>query len=189
MAFNNLGGKLHGTWSVDTVISTSDRNLKKNIQPLVSTLRATHPDFGSKKIAEPVASKEQRKLEEPAESPDRKESVTGWVLRQLRPVSYYFKKNDAKQMRFGFIADEVEKVLPQVIRELPKEESKNATREEEKQGPFKGIAYNDLIAVLTDAVKDVSSQMKDMRDRMLRAEEELDRLDSEDPMDDDDEFV
>lgn len=173
----NVGGKLFGTWESETSITSSDRKLKKKITPLASSLRAMHPSFdGAKKIKE---------NEEPRE---KKESVTGWVLRQLRPVSYYFKKNEAKQMRFGFIADEMEQVLPDVVREIHVDEPKNATQEEKKE-PYKGIVYGDLIAVLTDAIKDVSSQMNDMRSRMMKAEIELDRLDREDPMDDDDQFV
>jgi len=94
----------------------------------------------------------------------------------LRPVSYNFKKGtDGKNMRFGFIADELEKVLPQVVRELPGEADSVG-------GKKKGVVYPDLIAVLTAMMKEFSGQLKAVQARVKTAELELDRLDREEPM-------
>merc|ERR1712217_548184 len=99
-----------------------------------------------------------------------------WVLRQLRPVSYNFRKStEAKSIRFGFIADEMEHVLPQVVRELPNKDSN-------EPGTKKGIVYPDLIAVLTAMMGDFNKQMKAMQIRVRTAEMEIDRLDKEDSM-------
>jgi hypothetical protein len=181
---NQAGGSLHGQWTSTSTVQVSDKRLKKNIEPLIETLRATHPDFDAARAAA-----RSKNISQPEESTQRTDSVAGWVLRQLRPVSYYFKKNDAKQMRFGFIADEMAKVLPQVVYKVENEKLPEDTPEEERKKPVQGIAYSDLISVLTAGIQELSSQIGDMRSRMTRAETELDRLDTEDPMDDDDEFV
>ncbi|CAK9010054.1 unnamed protein product, partial [Durusdinium trenchii] len=42
-----------------------------------------------------------------------------WVLRQLRPVSFKFKNGpEAKYSRYGFIAQELQEVLPSVVRSV-----------------------------------------------------------------------
>lgn len=168
------GGTLHGTWTTENSISSSDRRLKTNIRPLQDTLRknvhgkrpaSIKPSAGAAGTGQP--------------------SVASWVLRQLRPVSYNFKEgSQSKFMRFGFIADEMEQILPEIVRELPAQDDEE--KEKIKQNPEerkKGIAYNDLIAVLTTVVKDFNLQLKTLQGRMKTAEAELERLDDEDPMD------
>jgi hypothetical protein len=160
MSIDATGGDLHGTWEQENAFTTSDRRLKKNIQPLTQTLRRVYAEE-SRKRAGGLST----------------DTAPAWVLRQLRPVSYNFKQgSDSKNVRFGFIVDEIEKVLPEVIRETPPKE------DEEK--PKKGIVYGDLIAVLTSVVKDFSEQLKGLQGRMRTAEDELARLDEEEPMDD-----
>jgi len=174
MSINNIGGTLHGVWMSDVSISTSDRSLKENIKPLQETLLSNQR---KRAAASPTS-------EQGAEKPNG----ASWLLRQLRPVSYNFKQGaEAKHMRFGFIADEIEQVLPQVVRELPEQPQPT---EEELRGdkPYekkKGLVYTDLIAVLTSVVKDFGTQLQFMQGRMAAAESELARLDEEDPMDED----
>merc|ERR1712125_273795 len=96
----------------DTVVAVSDRRLKSNIKPLGDTLNKNYKVLVSEKQKESDAQM------------GKDPSSLGWVLRQLRPVSYNFKAGtDSKNVRFGFIADEMQKVLPQVVRELPHQES------------------------------------------------------------------
>jgi len=123
------GGNLHGIWYSDHIVHTSDRRLKKNIRPLMESLDARAVEKG----------------------------VTGdsarWLLRELRPVSYQFKqgaeaKGGAKLQRFGFIADEVQATIPQVIVEKPTGDR------------IKGILYEDLVAILTTALQSVQSQVE-----------------------------
>lgn len=67
-----------------------------------------------------------------------------WLLRQLRPVSYSFRKGqDSKSMRFGFIADELDSVVPQVVR-------RPGDRDVADQ---KAVVYQDLIALLAAATQ------------------------------------
>lgn len=171
MSITNAGGTLHGTWTSDVSISTSDRSLKENIKPLQETLRKNMP--GGAASTKPGG-------EQP--------SASSWLLRQLRPVSYNFRQgNEAKYMRFGFIADELEQILPQVVRELPGQDAEKEEEEQEEPGKKpdkkKGVVYTDLIAVLTTVVKDFNMQLKGLQGRMKTAEGELERLDHEDPID------
>lgn len=186
MTMTATGGTLHGTWSADSVISLSDRRLKDNIRPLTKTLQQNYVSQGDLGVAPLSAAAREsdnvqgRVSKSEADRMSAPAPALSWVLRQLRPVSYNFRQgNEAKHMRFGFIADEMERVLPQVVRELP------GTGKGDGPNPkdaTKGIVYPDLIAVLTSIVKDFNGQMKSMQARMDVAEKELDRLDLEDPM-------
>lgn len=176
MSLSTTGGTLHGTWMADTVVAVSDRRLKENITPITETLEKNQDvlDYSAPSRASRATPRSQNKAAAP--------KALNWVLRQLRPVSYNFKKgSDAKNIRFGFIADEMQKVLPQVVRELPHQEEEQAKKPDEP--PKKGIVYPDLIAVLTAMMREFGTQMKDVQDRVKVAEAELDRLDKVDPMD------
>jgi hypothetical protein len=132
------GGNLHGVWYSDNLVHTSDKRLKTNIQPLVETLndraRAASVEFAASS-----------------------EDGAAWVLRELRPVSYRFKKGaESKLQRFGFVADEVEATIPQVVRR--------------NTGPdaIKGIAYQDLIAVLAAALQSLQRRVEGAMSAAMR---------------------
>merc|ERR1712048_181745 len=70
-----------------------------------------------------------------------------WLLRQLRPVSFRFRRQpEAKfsesPQRFGFLADEVQHVLPDIVRTMS---SYRGHRD------VKAVAYQDLIALIVAA--------------------------------------
>merc|ERR1719506_3218446 len=115
----STGGTLHGAWNVDNIISTSDKRLKRDIEPLGSALA---------KEAGPTAALNA-------------DTSISWVLRELRPVAYRFTRgSEAKYMRLGFIAQELESVLPMLTRPIS-----DAPLGDEA---FKGVVITDLIAVL-----------------------------------------
>lgn len=145
MTVTSSGGTLHGVWTADVSISTSDRRLKTNIKPLYQTLQESSYALSS------------------GWSSDRGEDTDiGWVLREIRPVSYTFKKGaDSKQVRFGFIAQEVEKVLPSVAPTI------------DDAAQTKGVDYMDLIAVLMNALKEIQQGIKTVIPRMLSVEERV----------------
>merc|ERR1712209_80839 len=70
---------------------------------------------------------------------ERKNPV-GWVLRQLRPVSFQFRSGpEGKYSRYGFVAQELQQVLPSVVR---------------GQGDkHLSVVYQDMIALLTLAAQ------------------------------------
>jgi len=195
MSLSASGGTLHGTWTAETVVAVSDRRLKNNIRPLIQTMEQNQARLeGKKPPAEIVAAPEKNRTavaklrraqadqsQPPASPLEREGAALNWVLRQLRPVSYNFKQgSDTKNVRFGFIADEMERVLPQVVREMPGQ--KDGTADGKSGDAKKGIVYTDLIAVLTAMMGEFSTQLKAVRTRVENAELELNRLDQEDPI-------
>lgn len=114
---------MHGVWYSDNLVHTSDRRLKSNIRPLMERLNVQAGRAGSAKDG------------------------AVWVLRELRPVSYRFRRGaESKLERFGFIADEIATTIPQVVREMPTQ--------------HRGIVYQDLIAVLVAAFQSVQQRLE-----------------------------
>lgn len=97
LSMTSDGGTLHGTWSADVSISSSDRSLKTNIQSLEHTLQ---------------------------DGTSRPHTGVGGILRKLQPVSYTYKGSGAEstKTRFGFIADEMMDALPEITRGLPQKD-------------------------------------------------------------------
>jgi len=124
LSTSSTGGTLHGIWSSDNVVSASDRRLKRDILPLDETIRAqmrkARPDAGAKAGADAGAESSQ---------------AVSWLLRELRPVSFTFRRGpESKFTRYGFVAQELERVLPAVVRE---------------KDDYKHVQYQDVIALLT----------------------------------------
>jgi len=161
LSMQSTGGILHGVWMANTPVTTSDRRMKTNIQDLHDTINTVARDSpGTRSAEDPLGNEE---------------SSSRWLLRELRPVSYNFKQgSESRHVRFGFIADEMEKVLPQVIRTLPRTNETKAEQAEEE--PKKGIVYTDLIAVLATMMKELGNEVKDLTSRIIAAETELDHL-------------
>jgi len=168
--FESDGGVLHGSWNVESSLVTSDRRLKTNIMPLQRTLRDVIAPRGEKKSAAAGGAT--------AAATGKGGAGDGalWLLRQLRPVSYSFRKGmDSKFMRFGFIADELESVVPEVVR-------RPGDREVTDQ---KAVVYQDLIALLAAAsqsqqklietqqarVEQLESMQQRMMEKLLKLEE------------------
>jgi hypothetical protein len=145
-----IGGFLHGTWLVPDALNPSDRRLKKDIRPLGRTI---------KELLATQFQNEQAGSNGEAQASDGGGAM--WLLRQLRPVSYSFKKGaESKHMRFGFIADELETVVPQVVRHLNYADYPD----------MKTVMYQDLIALLTAAAQgqqDVLEKQKQLMDTLV----------------------
>ncbi|CAE7786730.1 unnamed protein product [Symbiodinium sp. CCMP2456] len=130
MEFGGGASVLHGTWTYPssgavTSQGARDRRLKTEITPLRRTLQGMQPQG------------------ENATGQKKKGDGALWMLRQLRPVSYSFKAgSESKYMRFGFIADELETTVPQVVRS-------GGTKQGVENS--KKVQMFDLIALLTAA--------------------------------------
>jgi len=151
--FDSTGGTLHGTWDSDNALSMSDRRLKQDIVPLQRTLRDALSSAMSAAASgqadgtvDAVGSQQPGGAKAASQKPGASSTdSTLWLLRQLRPVSYSFKKGaESKYMRFGFIADELESVVPQVVRNVG---NRNRADFEDQ----KAVVYQDLIALLVAA--------------------------------------
>jgi len=89
------------------------------------------------------------------------------LLRQLRPVSYSFRKGmDSKYMRFGFIADELESVVPEVVR-------RPGDRDVTDQ---KAVVYQDLIALLASASQSQQNLIEQQHKMLMEMEMRLRKI-------------
>ena len=70
-------------------------------------------------------------------------------MEQIKGVSFNWKKNG--EGSYGVIAQDVEKVLPEAVSTKP--------------DGTKGVHYNKLIPLLIEAVKDLSQQVDDIKDK------------------------
>ena len=71
------------------------------------------------------------------------------MVNQLRGVRFNWKAENRKGEKIGFIAQEVEQVLPELVK----------TRE----NGFKGVNYAEMTAVLVEAVKELSKQIEELK--------------------------
>lgn len=65
----------------------------------------------------------------------------------LRGVTFDFKED--KQKQIGFIAQEVEKVIPEAVGERP--------------DGYKGVAYGNLVGLLVEAIKEQQEQINELK--------------------------
>lgn len=71
------------------------------------------------------------------------------TINRLRGVRYNWKDESKTENKIGFIAQEVEEVLPELVK----------TRED----GFKGINYAEMTAVLVEAVKELTAQVEALK--------------------------
>ena len=89
------------------------------------------------------------------------------IVNQLRPVSFEWKEPQDIGMegtQLGFIAQEVEEVLPEAV----------LTQDNEEQ--TKGLKYNALIPVLTKAIQELEVQNKLLRDENNSLKKEIEQI-------------
>lgn len=157
LSFPNDGssnsGVLHASWIAEATPSTSDRRLKYNINPLYKELKR-HQQHIRRGLGA-AGGKD--------EGEDR-ESATAWVLRQLRPVSFKFLAPESKSAtldgqprRFGFIAQEVRRVMPNLVQGDP------------DGGSSQQLLYQDFLAVVTQALKEQQVSLGRQREEILEA--------------------
>ena len=72
----------------------------------------------------------------------------------LEGVEFNFKNNKNKNKIIGFIAQEVEKIVPEVV---------NTTNDEDK---YKSIAYGNITALLVEAVKELRQEVNELRSQI-----------------------
>jgi len=137
LALKANGGVLHGVWSSDLISMSSDRRLKQNIESLDRNLQSM-------------------------QKPDQQDGQDTWFLRQLRPVAYQFKDGpDAKSMRYGFVAQELEQIFPNLVRD---------------QNDYKYVVYQDVIALLTVTAQSFEDRLLKQEEIDKRQQQQIERL-------------
>jgi len=165
---------LHGIWEADATITTSDRRLKTSIEPLYRTIAARAKARWTETRGEetaPAIEGSLRGAQSSSQTPtiaaptakqqDQKDPPIGWLLRELRPVSFKLKSGpEAKYLKFGFIAQELETIFPNLVR--------NVGGKDGAEEGTKAIASQDLIAVLTLALQNLQKEMEKQKEWMLK---------------------
>lgn len=84
------------------------------------------------------------------------------MVTQLRGVRYNWKDDNRPEARVGFIAQEVEKVLPELVTT--------------KEDGFKAVNYAEMTAVLVEAVKELNQQIADLKKENGQLKAELSKV-------------
>ena len=67
------------------------------------------------------------------------------TVMQLKPVTYYFKADKTNHHEVGFIAQEMQKIVPEVV---------SGTEGDLEKGETLGLSYGNLVPVLTKAIQE-----------------------------------
>jgi hypothetical protein len=91
------------------------------------------------------------------------------IIKQLSPKTYYFKTDGESQFmnfsdskQFGFIAQELEMVLPNLV----KEQVQMKGPKTEEAITYKGVDYVSLVPVLTQALKEQQELIEALQKRI-----------------------
>jgi trimeric autotransporter adhesin len=88
------------------------------------------------------------------------------TILNLRGVSYEWKDSKRREGRqIGFIAQEVEKVLPEIV----------STRED----GYKGVGYQNVVPVLVEAMKQQQTQIAALQKQVETKEQRLSALEAD----------
>ncbi|MDP1814755.1 MAG: tail fiber domain-containing protein [Leadbetterella sp.] len=89
------------------------------------------------------------------------------LINQMNPMKYDFKYEELKEMglpkerQFGLIAQELEKVVPELV--FQHSEGKN-------QEHYKGINYTGLIPILIQGMKDQQAEIEALKQKLVNYE-------------------
>jgi hypothetical protein len=83
------------------------------------------------------------------------------TLRELRPVAFAMKDDEHKRRRYGFIAQEIQRILPDIVHT-------------DEVTDMKAVLYTDLIAVLVQAVHEQDDLLENLRQEIDDLRHQLD---------------
>ena len=76
------------------------------------------------------------------------------IIDSIKGVQFNFKDRQKEDISYGFLAQEMEKILPSIVHET-----------DPKQNTL-GIAYNNIIAILLEGVKSLSDEVKELKNKI-----------------------
>jgi|JI7StandDraft_1071085.scaffolds.fasta_scaffold14901_4 hypothetical protein len=98
------------------------------------------------------------------------------IIAKLNPTTYFMKTNNEYGLHFsatrqyGFISQEVEAILPELVTEIHKPASVDKDGKEVTQAvDFKGLNYMGFIAILTKGIQE-------QQDQMVKQQQQIDEL-------------
>ena len=114
------------------------------------------------------------------------ESIDGAlsIIDQLNPTTYDFKQegkfgelNFPEEKQYGFIAQEVEEVLPEIVRDVDaffNEQDEDKTNDYQEQ--YKGMNYTALVPILTQGIKEQQAMISDLEGTVEAQQAEIEAL-------------
>lgn len=94
------------------------------------------------------------------------------AILQLRPVSFEWKKDDGSGTKLGLIAQELQQVIPEVVRDWDWEEDEQGNRRK-VASPILGVYYSDLIPVLIKATQEQQLVIEQQEEEIERLKQQL----------------
>lgn len=106
------------------------------------------------------------------------------VVNQLQPKTYEFRNDGkfgtvpfAKGKVYGFLAQELENVIPEMVTEAPIFfNSGDADKSKVFHEEYKAVSYQMLIPVLTQAIKEQQQEIVALRDELMEMKETISRI-------------
>ena len=103
------------------------------------------------------------------------------ILRQLKPVEYDYKEkytekglNLPKGHQFGFIAQDLQKVLPNIVKDTRIHLNPDREKGEENEfEEFLGVNYISIIPILTQALKEQDDRILELEKKILELEKKM----------------
>jgi len=87
-------------------------------------------------------------------------------ITQLNGKSYVMIDDEEGQTEFGFIAQEVKEVFPEVVKEIQQYELDDNGEETTEEVNYIGVSYVQLIAPMVEAIKELKSQNETLEARI-----------------------
>ena len=101
-------------------------------------------------------------------------------IKKLRPVSFTWKGKPEKGTKLGLIAQELQAVLPEVVKDPGKEvqydKEGEVLSEEDKKHVRLGVYYSDLIPVLIHAIQEQQHIIEEQKEKVAQLSMNLDEV-------------
>jgi len=95
------------------------------------------------------------------------------IVKQLKPKTYFFKTDEYKklnlprQKQYGFIAQELEQVVPELVK-ISQQPVGTHANGERKTEELKAVNYTELIPILTRAIQEQQQQIDELKQMLIK---------------------
>jgi hypothetical protein len=91
------------------------------------------------------------------------------TVMQLKPVTYFYKADKTNHPEVGFIAQDMQKIIPEVV---------SGTEGDISKGETLGLSYGNLVPVLTKAIQEQQSEITSLKSEMEQMKSDIQQLKS-----------
>jgi len=98
------------------------------------------------------------------------------AIMRLRPVTYRWRTDDREASELGFIAQEVEAVLPQVVGSSPDAKIVNDDGSKQQISNVKSLSYATIVVPLVKAVQELKAANDNLRETVEAQGREIEAL-------------